>query len=279
MADAQDPFSARRLAFERLHRTGCFVVPNPWDIGSARLLEHLGFQALATTSAGFQFTRGRADTVWGTSCDEAIDHIRKIVLATDLPVNADFQSGYAHKPEEVARNVTRCIETGIAGLSIEDATGDPHAPLYDLPLAAARIEAAAAAITASGAPVLLTARAESYLVDHPVPLEDVLRRLTAYAEAGADVLFAPGPRQPDELRQIVRAVAPRPVNVLVLDPKMTLADLAALGVRRVSVGSALARTAWAGFLRAARSIAQDGRFDALADATPFADLNAVFGEP
>ena len=276
----------RRAAFAKLHESGCFVIPNPWDVGTARFLRHLGFRALATTSAGFQFSRGQPDTVWGSPWglpwgsprDVMLAHIAEIVAATDLPVNADFQSGYAHEPEGVAANVALCVDTGVAGLSIEDGTGNPEQPLYDLSLAVQRIKAARAALDATGAQVLLTARAESYLVGHPQPLTDVLRRLTAYAEAGADVLFAPGARTPAELGAIVRAVAPKPVNALVAgNVGFTVADLAALGVRRISVGSALARAAWGAFIRAATAIADHGSFDGLDGATPFAELNAVFG--
>ena len=253
-------------------------MPNPWDVGTARFLRHLGFRALATTSAGFQFSRGQADTVWGLPRDVALAHVAEIVAATDLPVNADFQSGYAHEPEGVAANVALCVDTGIAGLSIEDGTGDRDRPLYELSLAVQRIEAARAAIDAKGGQVLLTARAESYLVGHPEPLRDALRRLTAYAEAGADVLFAPGPRTPEDLRAIVRAVAPKPVNAIVMaNVGLTVADLAGLGVRRISVGSALARAAWGGFIRAAKAIAEKGSFEGLDGATPFAELNSVLG--
>jgi 2-methylisocitrate lyase-like PEP mutase family enzyme len=270
----------RRADFARLHEAGCFVIPNPWDVGSARFLRHLGFRALATTSAGFQFSRGRADTVWGVPRDVVLAHVAEIAAATELPVNADFQSGYAQDLEGLAANVQLCVAAGVAGLSIEDATGDPREPLYDLAVAVRRIAAARAAIDGTGAQVLLTARAESYLVGHPQPLADVLRRLTAYAEAGADVLYAPGPRTPADLQAIVRAVSPRPVNVLVsADLGLTVADLADLGVRRVSVGSALARAAWGGFIRAATAIAEDGSFAGLDDAASFATLNDVFAAP
>jgi 2-methylisocitrate lyase-like PEP mutase family enzyme len=268
----------RRATFATLHESGCFVIPNPWDIGTARFLQHLGFKALATTSAGFQFTRGQADTVWGMPRDAVLTHISEIVAATDLPVSADFQSGYAHDPESVAVNVGLCVDTGVAGLSIEDATGDRDRPLYDLSLAVQRIAAARAAIETKGAQVLLTARAESYLVGHPEPLQDATQRLAAYAEAGADVLFAPGARTREELRAIVHAVSPKPVNAIVMgDFGFTVADLAELGVRRISVGSALARTSWSSFIRAARAIAERGSFEGLHGATPFAELNRVFG--
>src|SRR5581483_10208607 len=267
----------RRAAFAKLHEAGCFVIPNPWDVGTARYLRTLGFRALATTSAGFQFSRGRADTLWGSPRDVVLAHVAEMVAATDLPVSADFQSGYADDPDGVAGNVALCVGTGVAGLSIEDGTGDPDRPLYDLPLAVRRIEAARAAIDASGARVLLTARAESFLVGHPEPLDDALRRLTAYADAGADVLFAPGARTREDFRAIVGAVAPKPVNSIVMaNLGLSVADLAELGVRRISVGSALARVAWGAFIRAATEIAERGSFESFDGATPFAELNRVF---
>jgi 2-methylisocitrate lyase-like PEP mutase family enzyme len=267
----------RRASFAALHQSGCFVTPNPWDVGTARYLARLGFRALATTSAGFQFSRGLADTVWGLPRDVVLAHVAEIVAATELPVSADFQSGYAHDAEGVAENVALCVDTGVSGLSIEDATGDRGQPLYELAAAVERIEAARAAIDAKGEQVLLTARAESYLVGHPRPLEDAIRRLTAYAEAGADVLFAPGPRTRDELRAIVDAVAPKPANAIVMaEIGFDVADLAEIGVRRISVGSALARAAWGSFIRAARAIAEKGSFEGLAGAVPFAELNEVF---
>jgi 2-methylisocitrate lyase-like PEP mutase family enzyme len=274
-----DHYAPRRAAFARLHEAGCFIIPNPWDVGTARYLGHLGFKALATTSAGFQFSRGRPDTAQGLERDVVLAHVADIVAATDLPVNADFQSGYAPDPEGVAASVSLCVATGVAGLSIEDATGDAHHPLHDLPLAVERLAAARAAIDATGAQVLLTARAESYLVGHPEPLADAIRRLTAYAETGADVLYAPGPRRREDLQAIIAAVAPKPVNVLVsADIGLSVADLADLGARRISVGSALARTAWAGFIHAAREIAEKGTFASFGAATPFAELDGVFDQ-
>jgi 2-methylisocitrate lyase-like PEP mutase family enzyme len=264
-------------AFRRLHESGCFVIPNPWDIGTARYLKHLGFAALATTSSGFSFSRGLPDTDWAVPRDMALGHIAEIVSATDLPVNADFESGYAHDPEALAENVRLCVATGVAGLSIEDATGDRNRPLYDLPLAVERIRAARAAIDQTGTGVLLTARAECHLVGHPEPLRESIKRLVAYAEAGADVLYAPGPHTRDDINAIVSAVAPKPVNVLVSSAiGLTVSQLAELGVRRISVGSALARAAWGAFMQAAESIAQDGSFDGFADARPFVDLNEFF---
>ncbi len=207
-------FTARRTAFRKLHESGCFVIANPWDIGTAHYLRHLGFRALATTSSGFAFSRGLPDTDWAVPRDMVLGHIAEIVAAVDLPVNADFESGYAHEPEKVAENVRLCVATGVAGLSIEDSTGDHQHPLYDLSLAMDRLKAARRAIDASNSGVLLTARAECYLVGHPDPLKESIRRLQAYAEAGADVLYAPGPRNREEIQAIVQAVSPRPVNVL-----------------------------------------------------------------
>ena len=266
----------RVLAFRALHESGCFVLPNPWDTGTAVVLEHLGFKALATTSAGYAFSRGLPDG--GVSCDDMLAHIREVVTATALPVNADFMGGYADEPEGVATNVGLCVETGVAGLSIEDSTGDSAAPLYELGLAIDRIKAARAAIDASGIPVILTARCEAWLVGQPEPFRVALERLAAFAEAGADCLYAPGVRDPGEIAAIVKAVAPKPVNVLVSKSNrdLTVSQLADLGVRRISVGSALATVAWGAFLRAARDIATTGSFGAFADAVPFAEINAMF---
>jgi 2-methylisocitrate lyase-like PEP mutase family enzyme len=272
-------FRPRRATFRKLHERGCFVIPNPWDIGTARYLRHLGFHALATTSSGFAFSRGLPDTDWAVPLDGALSHIAEIVAAVDLPVNADFESGYAHQPETVAENVRRCVETGVAGLSIEDATGDPRAPLYDLPLAVERIAAARASVDASGSGVLLTARAECYLVGHSDPLRESIRRLQAYAEAGADVLYAPGPRDREDIKAIVGALSPKPVNVLMSsNTGLRISDLAELGVRRVSVGSALARAAWSAFIRAAKTIAEEGAFTGFDGSIPFAELNGFFRE-
>jgi len=270
-------FSARRARFRQLHEGGCFVIPNPWDPGTARYLRHLGFAALATTSAGLAFSRGLADGAWAVARDVVLRHIAEMVAAVDLPVNADFESGYAHQPEGVAESVGLCVATGVAGLSIEDATGDPSHPLYELPLAVERIQAARAAIDASSTGVLLTARAECYLVDHPRPLPESIRRLTAYAEAGADVLYAPGVREPAEIQALVAAVRPKPVNILMsAHTGLRVADLAAMGVRRISVGSSLARAAWTGFINAATAIAEDGSFAGLDGIVPFAELNGFF---
>ena len=270
-------FSSRRAAFCRLHDSGCFVIPNPWDIGTAQYLAHLGFKALATTSSGFAFSRGLPDAEWAVPRDMMLGHIAQIARATDLPVNADFESGYAHEPDGVAENVRLCVETGVAGLSIEDSTGDKARPLYEIPLAVERIRAARASIDATGTGVLLTARAECYLVGHPDPLAESIRRLEAYAEAGADVLYAPGPRTREDIRAIVSAVAPKPVNVLIGgDVGLSVADIAALGVRRISIGAGLARSAWTGFMNAADALARHGSFSGFAGNRPFAEINDFF---
>jgi 2-methylisocitrate lyase-like PEP mutase family enzyme len=262
--------------FRELHEAGCFVLPNPWDIGTAIYLERLGFKAVATTSAGFAFSRGKPDG--GVPRDEMLAHIREIVKATSLPVNADFHAGYADGPEDVAANVRLCVETGVAGLSIEDSTGRSDRPLYEKKLAIERIRAARSAIDASKSGVVLTGRCEAWLVGDPDPLHIVLDRLTAYAEAGADCLYAPGVIDPNEIRQIVNAVAPKPINVLVsgFNHHLTLAGLADLGVRRISVGSGFALAAWGAFLRAAQDIKKNGTFNLLADNAPSVELNELF---
>lgn len=266
--------SAERVrAFHQLHQSGCFVIPNPWDVGSARVLAQLGFQALATTSSGFAWSLGRRDN--HVLLDEALAHVRAIAESVDVPVSADFEGGFAIEPEAVAANVARAASTGIAGLSIEDSTGDPSSPLVDATLAVERIRAARRAIDASGRGVLLTARSEGFIVGRP-DLAETIRRLTAFAEAGADCLYAPGLRSREEIDAVVRAVAPKPVNVLVGSGFTTVADLAALGVRRISVGGALARAAWAGFLQAATEIAEQGTFSGLGRAISFADINDRF---
>jgi len=274
---ATTDFTARRATFRKLHESGCFVIPNPWDIGTARYLLSLGFKALATTSAGLAFSRGLPDAA--VSCDTMVSHIAEIVASTDLPVNADFESGYAQDPEGVAANVIRCVETGVAGLSIEDATGDSAKPLFDLPLAVERLKAARAAIDASRADVLLIGRAECFLVGQTAPLKESIRRLQAYAEAGADVLYAPGVRERADIQAIVSAVSPKPVNVLMsANTGLRVSDLAEMGVRRISVGSSLARAAWGGFIRAAKAIAEEGSFAGFDGCPPFAELNGFFRE-
>ena len=264
----------RRKTFRKLHRGGCFAIPNPWDIGTARYLQRLGFKAIATTSAGFAFSRGLPDGAVGR--DAMLAHIREIVEATDLPVNADFENGYADDPNWVAENARLCAETGVAGLSIEDNSGRKDQPLYDVDLAAQRIRAAREAIGDSG--TLLVARAECFLVG-VTKIDEVIRRLTAYANAGADCLYAPGIRDRDHISAVVAAVAPKPVNLLIGGSiGLTMSDAAALGVRRVSVGGALARASWGGFIRAAKELAEHGTFDGFAGATPHAELQEFFIE-
>ena len=265
----------KRQAFRELHERGCFVIPNPWDVGSARYLQSLGFKALATTSAGAAWSLGCADGAVPLAA--MLDHIRALAEASDVPVNADFGNGFADTPDGVAETVRRCVATGGAGLSIEDMTNDPAKPLYDIDLAVERIRAARAAIDSGGGDVLLVARSEVYLVRHPEAPKEALRRLVRFAEAGADCLYAPGVRDKAEIATMVKAVAPKPVNVLVGGPVgLTVADLAGLGVRRVSVGGALARAAWAGFMRTARDIADHGTFEGLGAAATYAELNGFF---
>jgi 2-methylisocitrate lyase-like PEP mutase family enzyme len=267
----------QQAAFRRLHESGCFVMPNPWDVGSARYLQSLGFPALASTSAGLAFGRGLPDRADVLSRELVLQHVAELVAATELPVNADFQAGYADTPTGVAESVRQCVHTGVAGLSIEDATGDAGQPLFDLPEAVERLRAARESIDASGAGVLLTGRAECFLVGHADPLAESIRRLRAYADAGADVLYAPGLPGREEIREVIAAAHPRPVNVLMSSNSgLTVADLAELGVRRISTGSALARSAWGGFMRAARLIAEQGSFAGLESAASFAELNQLF---
>jgi 2-methylisocitrate lyase-like PEP mutase family enzyme len=267
------PIADRRDAFRRLHESGCFVIPNPWDLGSARLLAGLGFRALATTSSGFAWSLGRPDN--RVTLDEALAHLRAIAGGVELPVNADFEGGFAVEPAEVGANVMLATGTGIAGLSIEDSTGDLAHPLFDFRLAVERVRAARAAIDASGTGVLLTGRSEGFIVRRP-DLGETIRRLTAYAEAGADCVYAPGLRTRDDIAMVVAAVAPVPVNVLVGSDFITVTELADLGVRRISVGGALARAAWGGFLEAAREIAERGAFTRLARGVPFAEIDGSF---
>lgn len=276
---AHQPAASAIAVFRALHESGCFILPNPWDIGTAKYLNRLGFKALATTSAGFAFSRGLPDSMKALSLDSVLAHIREIVAATPLPVNADFQSGYADNAEGVAKSVALCVRTGAAGLSIEDSTGDKAAPLYERKRAVERIQVARASIDEIKIPVVLTARCEALLVGDRDPERTILDRLSAYAEAGADCLYAPGVREPDMISAIVKAVAPKPVNVLMASPVpgLTFSRLADLGVRRISVGSALARVAWTSFIRAARSIAETGTFDAFDGAVPFNQINSFFG--
>ena len=265
--------SDRSRIFHELHRAGCFVIPNPWDLGSARALAGLGFQALATTSSGFAWSQGEPDH--GVTLPVALAHYQALAESVELPISADFEGGYAVEPQAVGRNVLAAAATGIAGLSIEDSTGDPARPLFDFPLAVERIQAARRAIDESGTGLVLTGRSEGFIAGQP-DLPETIRRLTAYAEAGADCLFAPGLRTLDEIRAVVSAVAPKPVNVLVGTDFGTVSALAELGVRRISVGGALARAAWAGFLAAAREIQEHGTFTNLGRAAPGLEINRLF---
>lgn len=260
--------------FRHLHQSGCFVIPNPWDLGSARLLVQLGFPALATTSSGFAWSHGRPDNQ--VSLDETLAHLRSLGHGVDVPINADFEGGFAVEPYAVAANVAAATTTGVAGLSIEDSTGDAGHPLFDFALAVERIRAARRALDESGTGIVLTARSEGFIVGQP-DLGETIRRLTAFAEAGADCLYAPGLRSMSDITAVVNAVAPKPVNVLVGSDFTTVAALSRAGVRRISVGGALARVAWHGMLKAAREIAQDGTFTGLSDAIPFAEIDGSFG--
>ena len=276
-SNRDDYFRARCEDFRLLHERGTFVIPNPWDVGSARYLQHLGFLALATTSAGFAFSQGLPDSEGAVSLERCLAHLAEIADAVDVPVNADFASAYATDPSDVADNVTRCVQTGVAGLSVEDGTGDQAAPLYELSFAVERIQAAREAIDRSESGVLLTARAECYHVGHPDAFRESLRRLQAYAEAGADVLFAPGPQKPEEIKALVEAVAPKPFNLLVVrDLGLSVTDIAELGVRRISVGGALALAGWTGFMRAAQNLRTNGSFSGFADLVPYPEINQLF---
>jgi 2-methylisocitrate lyase-like PEP mutase family enzyme len=265
----------KRAEFRKLHESGCFVLPNPWDVGSARLLASMGFKALASTSSGFAWSTGRRDN--SVSCDDVVAHLKTLCDATDLPVNADFEAGFADDPADVAANVTRGVATGVAGLSIEDSTGNAKQPLYEMKLSVERMRAARAAIDATKQDVMLVGRCESFLVGIP-DLNGTIARLTAYADAGADCLYAPGIRTKEHIVAVVKAVAPKPVNLLVGAPGgLKVAELADLGVRRISVGGAMARAAWGAFLRVSRDIAQNGSFAEFGNAVSYAEINGMFG--
>jgi 2-methylisocitrate lyase-like PEP mutase family enzyme len=264
----------KRANFRKLHESGCFVLPNPFDAGSAVALQHLGFKAIASTSAGFAWTIGKADN--RVTVDDVCNHLAALSAAVDLPLNADFEGGFADEPQGVHGNVTRGVKTGVAGLSIEDATGDKAKPLYDRALAVERIKAARAAIDADNSGVLLTGRCEAFLWGQP-DLKLVIDRLTAYAEAGADCLYAPGIKTRDEIAAVVKAVQPKPVNLLIGASGLSVKECEDLGVRRISVGGSLARTAWTGFMRAAREMAEKGTFAELATGYPGGELNKMFG--
>jgi 2-methylisocitrate lyase-like PEP mutase family enzyme len=263
----------KRATVRKLHETGCFVLPNPWDVGSAKALQHLGFKALASTSAGFAWSIGKADN--RVTLEDALAHLAALCGAVDLPVNADFEGGFAHKAEKVAANVARAAKTGVAGLSIEDSTGDTAKPLYERAFAIERIKAARAAIDADNSGVLLTGRCEGFLVGQ-ADLNMVIDRLNAYSEAGADCLYAPGIKTKEQISAVVKAVHPKPVNLLIGASGLSVAEAADLGVRRISVGGSLARTAWAGFMRAAREMAEKGTFTELGNGYPGGELNKMF---
>lgn len=276
MAQPRPDIADKRRVFRQLHEAGCFVIPNPWDVGSARFLQSLGFKALASTSSGFAWSQATPDGA--TSREVVLEHLRTLVEATDLPINADFENGFARDATGVAESVRLAVEAGVAGLSIEDSTGDTAAPLFDLDTAVERIRAARSAIDRAGGDTLLVGRAECFLVGRP-DLTETITRLQAYARAGADCLYAPGIHTREQIAAVVAAVAPKPVNLLVGSAsELTLQDMAALGVRRVSVGGALARAAWGGFERAARLIAEQGRFDGFATAPSGQSLNTFFRE-
>lgn len=262
----------RYVVFANLHESGCFVIPNPWDAGTARGLAQLGFPALATTSSGSAWSMGCRDH--DVPLDRALAHLATIAGSVEVPVNADFEGGFAERPEDVAANVARAALTGVAGLSIEDSTGDSSKPLFDFELSVERIRASRAAIDQSGRRVLLTGRSEGFIVGRP-DLKETLRRLSAYAEAGAECLYAPGLSSLDDIATVVRAVAPLPVNVLAR-PTFSVRELARAGVRRISVGGGFARVAWTAFLDAAREVSERGTFTALGRAVPGGELNEQF---
>jgi 2-methylisocitrate lyase-like PEP mutase family enzyme len=263
----------KRATFRKMHESGCFVLPNPWDIGSARALAHLGYKAIASTSAGFAWSIGKADN--RVTLEEVCEHLTRLCGAVDLPVNADFEGGFAHEADKVAANVARAAKTGVAGLSIEDSTGDAAKPLYERALAIERIKAARAAIDADKSGVLLVGRCEGFLVGQP-DLTMVIDRLTAYADAGADCLYAPGIKTKEQISAVVKAVHPKPVNLLIGAPGISVAEAAELGVRRISVGGSLARAAWGGLMRASREIAEKGTFTELGSGYSGGELNKMF---
>jgi 2-methylisocitrate lyase-like PEP mutase family enzyme len=271
------PSVAEKCAtFRKLHEAGCFVIPNPWNVGSARYLQHLGFKALATTSSGFAHAQGYTDGA--VPRDMMLDHLREMAQATDIPLNADFEGGYADTPEGVAESVRLCVETGVAGLSIEDSTNDDSKPLYDFDLALARVRAARSAIDKAGGDVMFTARTEGFIRGRP-DLDETIRRLKAFADAGADCLYSPGIRTREHIVATVQAVAPKPVNLLMSTALgFTVAEIAAMGVRRISVGGTLARVAWNAVMRAAREIAEHGKFDSFVGVVANAELNTLFRE-
>jgi 2-methylisocitrate lyase-like PEP mutase family enzyme len=268
------PTADKRANFRKLHESGCFVIPNPFDVGTAKALQHLGFKAIASTSAGFAWTIGKADN--RVTVDDVCNHLAAVSAAVDIPVNADFEGGFAVEPEGVAKNVARAVKTGVAGLSIEDSTGDKNKPLFDRNLAVARIKAARAAIDADNSGVLLTGRCEAFLWGQ-TDLSLVIDRLKAYSDAGADCLYAPGIKTKDDIAAVVKAVQPKPVNLLIGAAGLSVKEAQDLGVRRISVGGSLARNAWAGFMKAAREMVEKGTFTELANGYPGGELNKMFG--
>ncbi len=274
MPHVRPSIADKRRTFHRLHETGCFAIPNPWDVGSARYLQGLGFKALATTSSGFAWSHGHRDG--GMSRDRVLAHLTEMVEATDLPINADFENGFAPDTASLAESIRLAVETGVAGLSIEDSTGDSSRPLFDVDVAVDRIRAARKAIDKAGGDTMLVGRAEGFLHGQP-DIEQAVHRLKAYANAGADCLYAPGIRTHDHISAVVAGVAPKPVNLLMGWPgDLTMHQIAALGVRRVSVGGALARSAWGGFMRAAKLIMEQGKFDGFNDAASGKELDEFF---
>lgn len=274
MASARPSTSDKRHAFHKLHEAGCFVIPNPWNVGTARYLQGLGFKALATTSSGHAHSEGYPDGA--QSLEDVLDHYHELARATDVPLNADFENGFADDPKGVAENVTRCIETGVAGLSIEDSTGDPKAPLYDFDFAVARVKAARAAIDKTGGDVVFTARSEGFIAGRP-DLDETVRRVKAFVAAGADCLYTPGIKTREQIAAVVKAAAPKPVNFLNSGAfGFTVNDLAGMGVRRISVGGSLARVAMHAFIKTASQIAKEGKFDGFADLITNQELNAFF---
>jgi 2-methylisocitrate lyase-like PEP mutase family enzyme len=276
MASARPSTADKRRTFKKLHESGCFVIPNPWNVGSARYLQGLGFKALATTSAGHAHSEGYPDG--GQPLDDVLAHYRELAAATDVPLNADFENGYAHDPDEVAANVTRCIATGVAGLSIEDYTGDDANPLYDFDLTIKRVKAARAAIDKAGGDVVFTARSEGFIKNRP-DLDETIRRIKAFIDAGADCIYTPGIKTRQHIEATVKAAAPRAVNFLNFGALgFTVSDLAGMGVRRISVGGSLARVAMHAFIKTATEIAKDGKFDGFANLITNAELNKFFAE-
>lgn len=274
MSESAALVAAKRQVFRQLHESGCFVIPNPWDLGSARMLQSMGFKALASTSSGFAWSHARPDN--GITLEMALAHLADMAAATDLPLNADFENGFGADPDGVEANVRRAVATGVAGLSIEDSTGDKQRPLFPIDEAVDRLRAARRAIDAVGGGTLLVGRAECFVVGRP-DLDETLARLKAYAQAGADCLYAPGIRRPEQIAAVVAAVAPKPVNVLLgAAGDLPVQAVAELGVRRISVGGALARAAWGGFLQAARTLAEQGRFDGFAGTASGAELDRFF---